>query len=615
MDAREAPGFGDDKFRRLAELSPFGIWQVAIDGRTLYANPAMCALLEVADRAELENVCCYDFIAREDLERTRVEHARRRAGVSSSYEIVLVGRRGGRRTVIVSGTPVYGEDGRVEGMIASFHDITERRRAERELARQSGILATVLNQMSDGVCVTDENGRFLIFNPAGERIAGVGAIESSRPERWTRDYGIFRPDGVTPYPPEELPLARAMRGESPEQEVLLLRHPKRPEGVFVSISGRPLRDEEGNPKGAVVVVRDITQQRRLEDEARRLARMDALGRLAAGVAHDFGTLATAIRCYALAALQRTPASDPRHEDLEQILVACGHASALSRQFIDFSRGTPLATEPLEIASAVRSIEPLARLLAGRAIDVEVRLLAPPGAFVCIDRGQLERVLLNLVANARDAMPAGGRVSIEVEAVELDEPVARGFRLARAGAFVRIAVADTGPGLSAEVQARVFDPYFSTKAEGAARGLGLFVVYGIVRQAGGHVTVRSVPGEGATFEVYLPRIDGGEAPPAPPAACRRAIVLAPPTDPLRAAAEAALVPAGYATTTVATVAAAIDAATVLPRVDLVLIGWGVPDRERREIEERLAATHHGARILRLGPTATAADVATLVGDGP
>ena len=497
--AREALVESEVRHRRLTENSSVGIWEVTPDRRTVYVNPALCAMVEVESASELVGRPLDPYFTPESVARIAAELKKRESNVVSSYEVELVSKKGRHRTVVITGAPLFDADGALQATIGTIVDVTESRRTQRELESQTRILNAVITRMSDGVVVADEHGKFLLFNPAAERIAGVGAIASS-PERWQADYGIFRPDRRTPFPSDELPLARAIRGESLDQVELFLKNASRPEGVSISISGRPLRTDAGELAGAVVVFRDITEQRRLEAGVRQAHKMEAIGRLAGGVAHDFGTMIAAIRMYARAVHRDLAADDPRRADLEQIIAASDHATSLARRLLNFSRGTAVSPTLLDLNEVVRAIEPLLRPLVGRTIELAVdpRATRP---VVRADQGQMEQVVLNLVVNARDAMPVGGRVSIATENVEVDAAQARKLGLAAPGTYVRLTVADSGTGMDLETQSHIFEPYFTTKPSGT--GLGLFTTYGILRQAGGHIAVRSAPGKGATFDVILP----------------------------------------------------------------------------------------------------------------
>ena len=241
-----------------------------------------------------------------------------------------------------------------------------------------------------------------------------------------------------------------------------------------------------------------------EEQLRQAQKMEAVGRLAGGIAHDFNNLLTAIGGYSMLALERLDADDPAREDLEQIQRAGEQAAALTRQLLAFSRKQVLAPQLLEIDGAVAGLEAMLRRLIGEDVELLIES-APDVGVIRADRAQLEQIILNLALNARDAMPRGGRLTIEAGNVALDERAAA-ERGAAPGAFVTLTVGDTGLGMDAATRARIFEPFFTTKPTGKGTGLGLSTVYGIVQQSGGYMSVDSEVGRGSSFTVYLPRVD-------------------------------------------------------------------------------------------------------------
>jgi two-component system cell cycle sensor histidine kinase/response regulator CckA len=256
----------------------------------------------------------------------------------------------------------------------------------------------------------------------------------------------------------------------------------------------------------LVLAHDITERRRLEDQLRQAQKMEAIGRLAGGVAHDFNNLLTAIIGYADLLSVESSQDSAQRSELEEIRKAAERAASLTGQLLAFSRQQILQPKVLDLNQVVSNMSNLLLRLIGE--DIELRTSLEPGVDpVRVDAGQIEQVILNLALNARDAMPRGGKLTIETSNVELDEAYARGHAAVNSGSYVMLAVSDTGVGMSAETQARVFEPFFTTKELGKGTGLGLSTVYGIVKQSGGNIWAYSVLGKGTTFKVYLPRAEG------------------------------------------------------------------------------------------------------------
>jgi len=315
--------------------------------------------------------------------------------------------------------------------------------------------------------------------------------------------------------------------------------------------------------------------RQSEERLRQVQKMEAVGRLAGGVAHDFNNLLTVITSYSDLVLEDLAPDDPTRDDIAQIRKAAEGAAALTRQLLAFSRQQVLEPKVLDLKATVAGTEKLLQRLIGEDVQLATALAPDLGA-VKADPIQLEQIIINLAVNARDAMPAGGRLTIEAANVEMDEVYVRSHAPARPGRYVMLALSDTGIGMDEQTKARIFEPFFTTKESGKGTGLGLATVYGIVKQAGGFIWVYSEPGRGTSFKVYLPRVD--EA--AEPAVARPAT-----TEPRRGAE---------------TVLVVEDAASVrmVTRQVLERYGYTVLEAPNGETALRLAAKHHGPIQLLL-----------------
>jgi two-component system cell cycle sensor histidine kinase/response regulator CckA len=279
---------------------------------------------------------------------------------------------------------------------------------------------------------------------------------------------------------------------------------------WISQIGRSLIEGDGTSPRAAGISIDVTEYRALEDQYRQSQKMEAFGQLAGGIAHDFNNLLTAIQGFATLLSEDLGAGSPHQADLDQILRAAARAASLTRQLLSFSRRQMVEPRTLDLREALASMNAMLKRLIGEDIEIDVAS-GPDLWLVTADPGQIEQVLLNLVLNARDAMPRGGKLLIELVNVELDDSFAvRKNTGCAPGPYLMLAVSDTGVGMTAAVRERIFEPFFTTKEIGKGTGLGLSTVYGIVKQSHGHIDVYSEPGRGTTFKVYLPRAAGPTA---------------------------------------------------------------------------------------------------------
>jgi PAS domain S-box-containing protein len=356
---------------------------------------------------------------------------------------------------------------------------------------------------------------------------------------------------------------------------------------------------EGRP-ARLVLAKDVTQQRRLEEQLRQAQKLEAVGRLAGGVAHDFNNLLGIITGYTDLAIADVGSQHPGYRRLAEIRKAAERAAALTRQLLAFSRRQVLQPRVLDLNQVLGEVEKMLRRLIGEDIQL-VTVFSEDLARVKADAGQMEQVIMNLAVNARDAMPHGGRLILETANATIDEAHARSHADARAGEYVMLAVTDTGSGIDPAVLPHIFEPFFTTKEPDKGTGLGLATVYGIVRQSDGHISVYSEPGSGTTFKVYLPRVDApadAAAAQRPPAGSvvggRERILLVEDAASLRELIAEVLRDAGY---TVADFARP-DEALAFPGApcDLLLTDVVMPAMSGRELAQRVRSGHAGVRVL-------------------
>jgi PAS domain S-box-containing protein len=381
--------------------------------------------------------------------------------------------------------------------------VVERERAEAALAVERNLLRTLINNLPDYIYVKDTAGRFLIGNIAVAQLMGAATPEALMGQTDFDFYPVGLANGY--YADEQAVIESGQPLIDREETVIDQRTGQK---RWLSTTKVPLWNGQGQLVGVVGMGRDITERKRLEAQLRQAQKMEAIGRLAGGVAHDFNNVLTAILGYADLVLGELDSAAPLRQEIQAIQNAGQRAAALTRQLLAFSRQQVLQPELLNLNTLVANLSQMLRRLISEEIDL-VTIPGPNLGNVKVDPSQIEQVVLNLVVNARDAMPKGGTLTIETANVELDADYARQHIGVKAGLYVLLAISDTGQGMDAVTQARIFEPFFTTKEAGKGTGLGLATVHGIVNQSGGHIWFYSEVGHGSTFKIYLPQAEQRE----------------------------------------------------------------------------------------------------------
>ena len=364
----------------------------------------------------------------------------------------------------------------------------------------------------------------------------------------------------------------------------------------------PLRLPGDGRRMMLGVGTDITSRRHLEEQLRQSQKMEAIGRLAGGIAHDFNNVLTAILGYSQMLMIDLPEGDTRREDVREIEQAANRAATLTRQLLAFSRRQVLQPQILDLNGLVENLDNFLRRLIGEDIDLRVRS-SPDLWLVSADNGQLEQVVMNLAVNSRDAMPTGGKLTIETANVVLDDSYARDHLTVTPGEYVMLAVSDSGAGMNEETRARVFEPFFTTKAVSKGTGLGLSTVYGIVKQSGGSIWVYSEPGKGTTFKIYLPRAASATDAFRPVRAesgdlrGTETVLLVEDEDPVRSLAAKVLRGLGYQVLEAKLGRQALEVSLAhTGHIDLLLTDVVMPEYSGSELARKLAESRSTMRVL-------------------
>jgi PAS domain S-box-containing protein len=481
----------------------------------------------------------------------------------------------------------------------------EHFRLAKELASERQLLHDLMDNVPDGIYFKDRQLRFLRANRAF-----AGAVESAGPANLVgRRLGeILNDSGRGEVESSEAEERRILAQGVPEQDVLR-EYQRAGSKRWISETKAPIRNPGGEVIGLVGIARDVTERiqtqermRRLEQQLLQSQKMEAIGQLAGGIAHDFNNILSVITGCGELVLQDLPDNDAKREDLVELLAASQRAAALTRQLLAFSRRQVVKPEMLEFNAVVANVEKMLRRVIGEDIDLRT-VLAPGLGAVLADPNQIEMVLLNLTVNARDAMPEGGKLSIETSEVVVDQRMADEQHDLAPGTFVLLSVTDTGAGMDAATQKRIFEPFFTTKAVGKGTGLGLATVYGIVQQCGGHIAVESEVGRGTRFAVYFPRAADAVSHATPKRSVIRGsqksatVLLVEDEDAVRHVTARILREQGY---TVLEARRAGEARTLAAKhagtIDVLLIDVVMPEISGPKLAEELSASAPGLRVL-------------------
>ena len=409
------------------------------------------------------------------------------------YEAVRVRKDGTLIDVAVANAAITDQRGSVVGISHIAREITD----EKVLRKERDLLAGLVNSSIGAIVSFDPDGVITSWNRGAERLFGYTAAEAvghmttflAPDERQSESRGLL----------EQL----LVGGEIEDFETV--RQTKDGRLVDVILSASPVTGRNGKLLGVVGMYHDITERKQLEEQLLQSQKMEALGGLAGGMAHDFNNLLAVILNYGRFIESDLPEDHPARQDAKELIGAAERGASLVRQLLSFARREVIRPEPMNLNLLVAQMEPLLKRATNEDIELETKLdddLWNTEA----DRGQIEQLLLNLVVNARDAMPSGGKVVIETRNIDADEAFVSSRRDMEPGRYVSLSVSDTGVGMNRETASRIFEPFFTTKPRGSGTGLGLASAYGIVQRAGGDISVYSEPGIGTTFKIYFPAAD-------------------------------------------------------------------------------------------------------------
>jgi len=585
-----------DLLRVSSRMGRMGAWEIEVATQRVIWSPELLEILELEPDVTPDSEFAYSLYLPEHEQVIRkavatcVQH-----GTPFDVEVQARTASGNTLFVRVIGECIRDVEQQIVGAQGAFQDITDRRRAADELA----LRFNVIQAASQGIVIVDATRTDfpMIFVNAGfERMTGYQSEEViGRNCRFLQG-------------PDTDPAARAIirttlaSRKAGMVELVNYRRDGTPFWNQLLIS--PIVNTAGTLTHYVGVQVDITERRRLEQQVTQSQKMEAVGLLAGGVAHDFNNLLTIINGYAELLLMTADANDPDRELLLHISEAGVRASGLTAQLLAFSRQQVLVLRVVDVNAVVTRAELLLQRLIGEDVELVTRLDARIGR-VKVDAGQLEQVLMNLAINARDAMPTGGKLTMETSVVELDANFCRGIEDLAPGGYVMMAVSDTGTGISAALRSRIFEPFFTTKPVGRGTGLGLATVHGIIKQSHGHITVYSEENFGTTFKVYLPVVQErltpimNEAVTADLPSGNETVLLVEDDASVREFAAHIMKMCGYRVLVASNGETAMALCKAEPdEIHLVVTDVVMPKMSGRELAEQLAITRPACRILFL-----------------
>jgi PAS domain S-box-containing protein len=580
------------RHNRAMDSAVNGMAIVDAKGRHTYANAAFAQMMGHESAESIVGREWREIYAPQDVKRVEGEIRESLKKSGKWYGPLNVHRRDGS-AVPMELTITTLPDG---GVVCVSRDMTAKREAENARAQAEAKYRMLVEQVAaiSYIAELGVHGEWLYVSPQVETMFGFSAEEWLMDSRaWTKH--VHPEDHKIVEAAEEA----SQRGERFQAEYRVIRKDGRL--IWVSDTAVVVEGSGSHPLMEGIIV-DITERKQLETQLQQARRMEAIGRLAGGIAHDFNNLLTIIKGYTELARNRPRISPELQADVERIEDASERASTLVRQLLAFSRRQVLQPKLVDLNSIVLGLDKLLR----RLMDEEIQMSTVPGqniGTIKADPGQMEQMIMNLVVNARDAMPKGGRLTVETANVDLDAAYASDHVTVKPGRYVMLAVSDTGTGMNPETVAHIFEPFYTTKESGRGTGLGLSTVYGIVKQSGGYVWVYSEVGRGSSFKVYLPRVD--EAPetlqvaavPSGEQKGSETILLVEDQSQVRELARMTLSQKGY---TVLAASSPEDAENACAQhgaeIHLLLTDLIMPGVTGRELAKRLTARHPKMRVL-------------------
>ena len=497
----EALKTSEERFRLAMQGANDGLWDWDLHTDLVYFSPRWKSMLGYADDELEEHLDTWKRLVHpDDLELTLslVRDVLEKRTDKFEAEFRMRHKDGRYRSILSRAFLVYSADGVPVRFVGTHVDITERKNTEEELKRKELFIKDILESVDEGFVVVGRDYRIISANKAYCDYAGITMEDAIGQFCHVVSHHSDKPCFEAG---EQCPVKHTFDTGEPAH-FLHIHHDKHGNPTFVDTKAYAMRDAAGNVTAAIEIVIDVTEKKKLEDQYRQAQKMEAIGQLAGGVAHDFNNILSAIIGYGHLSLMKLRDDDPVRHFIDQILQSSDRAAALTQSLLAFSRKQPLKKELNDLNAVIKNFEKFLHRLLREDIEMKIRY-SDDQPVVMADRGQVEQVIMNLVSNARDAMPNNGKLTIDTRVTNMDEAFIRLNGYGKLGEYAVMSVSDTGVGMNKETQKKIFEPFFTTKEVGKGTGLGLATVYGIVKAHDGFINVYSEPGKGTTFHVYFP----------------------------------------------------------------------------------------------------------------
>jgi len=572
-----------------------GMFRTTPDGRLIKVNPAYARMFGYSSPEEVTNgnlnVRTHAYANPDD--RTSFQEIVKRSGFVHSFRFPALKKDGSLVSASLNARAVRDAEGTILCYEGTVEDITNLKLAEENLRRSEDDYRNVHDNAITGMFRSTPEGRYVRVNPALAAIHGFSSSE----EMITTITNIGEQLYVDPADRrrymELLDKEDVIRGF----EARLYRKDR--SKVWIRMNVRTIRKADGSVACYEGVVEDVTEKKRIESQLRQAQKTESIGTLAGGIAHDFNNLLTSLMGFASLIELKMKKTDPLYPYVQEILLAARKGADLTRSILALSRQQSLARAPMDMNQAIRSASRLFRMLITEDIELSISL-TDESTMVMADRSQIDRILFNLVTNARDAMPRGGTLGIETATLDTNDPSDAAQGVGDKGKYVIIKISDTGTGFSDATKDSIFDPFFTTKDAGKGTGLGLAIVYGIVKQHTGHISVDSEPGRGTTFSIHLPAMpeETGDAHDEPPANITgsETILVAEDDESVRGYMDDALRTHGYRVVTAKDGREAVEKFRQFQPVDLVILDTVMPRMNGWQAYEEIRRVNPDVRVL-------------------